>query len=127
MAGDYYEILGVSRNASKDEIKSAYRKMARKYHPDVNQDPGAEERFKEISRAYEVLSDPETKARYDRFGEAGVGGAGSGGVGFDPTDMGGFADIFETFFLVVVLAGVQVPKPVGADRQEEMTYGLTYA
>ncbi|PHV62100.1 molecular chaperone DnaJ [Cyanobacterium aponinum] len=98
MAGDYYEILGVSRNASKDEIKSAYRKMARKYHPDVNQDPGAEERFKEISRAYEVLSDPETKARYDRFGEAGVGGAGSGGVGFDPTDMGGFADIFETFF-----------------------------
>ncbi len=98
MAGDYYDILGVSRNADKDEIKSAYRKMARRYHPDVNQDPGAEERFKEISRAYEVLSDPENKARYDRFGEAGVSGAGSGGVGFDPNDIGGFADIFETFF-----------------------------
>ncbi|MGF1479463.1 MAG: molecular chaperone DnaJ [Cyanophyceae cyanobacterium] len=96
MAGDYYEILGVSRDASKEEIKRAYRRLARKYHPDVNQEAGAEERFKEVNRAYEILSEPETRARYDRFGEAGV--AGGGGAGFDYGDMGGFADIFESFF-----------------------------
>lgn len=96
MPGDYYEILGVSRDASKEEIKRAYRRLARKYHPDVNKESGAEERFKEINRAYEVLSEPETRSRYDRFGEAGVG-AGAG-AGFDYGDMGGFADIFETIF-----------------------------
>lgn len=97
MARDYYDILGVSRNADQDEIKRAYRRQARKYHPDVNKDPGAEETFKEINKAYEVLSEPELKARYDRFGEAGVSGAGAGGFQ-DFGDMGGFADIFETFF-----------------------------
>lgn len=96
MPGDYYEILSVSRDANKDEIKRAYRRLARKYHPDVNKEPGAEERFKEINRAYEILSEPETRTRYDRFGEAGVSsGAGSG---FDYGDMGGIADIFETIF-----------------------------
>ena len=100
MARDYYETLGISRNAEQDEIKRAYRKLARKYHPDVNKEVGAEETFKEVSRAYEVLSEPEMRARYDRFGEAGVGGAaGAGAGGFqDFQDMGGFADIFESFF-----------------------------
>ncbi len=99
MAGDYYEILGVSRDASKEDVKRAYRRLARKYHPDVNKEPGAEERFKEINRAYEVLSEPETRARYDRFGEAGVASGAGAGAGFqDFGDMGGFADIFETIF-----------------------------
>ncbi|WP_315790518.1 molecular chaperone DnaJ [Fischerella sp. JS2] len=96
MARDYYEILGVSRDADKEEIKHAYRRLARKYHPDVNKEPGAEERFKEINRAYEILSEPETRARYDRFGEAGV--SAGAGVGYQDVDMGGFADIFESIF-----------------------------
>lgn len=93
---DYYEILGVSRDASKEDLKRAYRRLARQYHPDVNREAGAEERFKEINRAYEVLSEPETRGRYDRYGEAGVAsGAGAGYPDFG--DMG-FADIFESFF-----------------------------
>lgn len=95
MPTDYYEILGVPRDAGKEDIKRAYRRLARKYHPDVNKEPGAEEYFKEINRAYEILSEPETRNRYDRFGEAGVSG---GAAGFDPDNMGGFADIFETIF-----------------------------
>ncbi|MFE1788277.1 DnaJ C-terminal domain-containing protein [Streptomyces sp. NPDC059525] len=69
MARDFYEVLGVSRTASQDEIQQAYRRLARKNHPDVNKDPGAEERFKDLNEAYSVLSDPKTRARYDRFGE----------------------------------------------------------
>lgn len=97
---DYYDILGVSRDADKEEIKRAYRRLARKYHPDVNKEPGADEHFKEINRAYEVLSEPEMRARYDRFGEAGVSSGAAGAAGFqDFGDFGGFAaDIFESFF-----------------------------
>ena len=98
MARDYYEVLGVARSADQEEIKRAYRRLARKYHPDVNKEDGAEELFKEVNRAYEVLSEPDVRARYDRFGEAGVGGAAAGGGFQDMGDMGGFADIFESFF-----------------------------
>src|SRR5437588_9911876 len=95
---DYYEILGVSRGASPEELKRSYRKLAVEHHPDRNPDtPAAAERFKELSEAYAVLSDPEKRRSYDMFGHAGVG-AGAGAAGFDFGDLGGFADIFDAFF-----------------------------
>jgi molecular chaperone DnaJ len=99
---DYYEVLGLQRGASDDEIKRAYRKLALKYHPDRNQNnKEAEEKFKEINEAYQVLSDPQKKAQYDQFGTADFGNMGSGGAGFggfDFSDFGGFGDIFDSFF-----------------------------
>jgi molecular chaperone DnaJ len=99
---DLYKILQISSDASADDIKRAYRTMARKYHPDVNREDDAAERFKEISEAYEILSDPQKRETYDRFGydafdpsrNSGAGGFG----GFDPSDLGGFGDIFDMFF-----------------------------
>lgn len=92
---DYYKILGLGREASEQELKSAYRKLALQHHPDRNPDnPEAEEKFKEASEAYSVLSDPEKRGRYDRFGHDGVAGAG----GFDPSQFGDFADIFGDLF-----------------------------
>ncbi len=100
---DYYEVLGLKKGASDDEIKKAFRKLAMKYHPDRNPgDKNAEEKFKEINEAYSVLSDPDKKSKYDRFGHAGVdpngfGGAGGGFGGFGGSGGFGFDDIFDMF------------------------------
>lgn len=124
---DYYEVLGVNKDATEEEIKKAYRKLARKYHPDVNKDdPQAEEKFKEVTEAYEVLSDQQKRANYDRFGHSdpnfGSGGFGGFSGGFE--DMGDLGSIFDMFF------GGQRPKngpQKGADLQLEMEIEFTQA
>ncbi|MFJ5535464.1 DnaJ C-terminal domain-containing protein [Streptomyces sp. NPDC093261] len=142
MARDFYEVLGVPRNADKDELQRAYRKLARKYHPDVNKDPAAEERFKEINEAFSVLSDPDQRARYDRFGEdfrkvpedweervgagAGAGGGfrwstGEGGPRgrYTTSGFGGegvdLEDLFGSFF-----GGAGRMRVPGADQEAEL-------
>src|SRR5262245_20610600 len=100
---DYYEVLGVTRSATEEEIKKSYKKLAIQYHPDKNAgDQEAVSKFKEAAEAYEVLSDPDKRARYDRFGHAGVkGAAGRGGAGFTDVEdiFEAFGDIFEGFGL----------------------------
>jgi molecular chaperone DnaJ len=116
---DYYEILGVSRNASDDEIKKAFRRLAKQYHPDANKEQGAEGRFIEINEAYEVLSDPQKRTAYDRFGHAGLDGV---GAGF--SDFAGFSslnDLFETFFTGT--AGTH--RRTGPQRGADLRYDLT--
>ena len=102
---EFYDRLGVSKNASQDEIKKAYRKLSKKYHPDINKEPGAEEKYKEVQEAYETLSDEQKRAAYDQYGAAGANGGfggfggGAGGFGgFDGAGFGGFEDIFSSFF-----------------------------
>ncbi len=127
---DYYDVLGVPRGASADEVKRAFRRLAMQYHPDRNAEADAEQRFKEINEAYEVLSDPEKRAAYDRYGHAGMQGAfGSRGFeGFGP--FGGFGDIFDAFFGATQTQR-RTPRR-GADLQvrldiafEEAAFGVT--
>jgi molecular chaperone DnaJ len=126
---DYYEILSVSRQATAEEIKKAYRRLARRHHPDVNQDdPHAEERFKELGEAYDVLSNPQKRTVYDRYGHAGIQGAAGGGgfAGGSPFgDFGGISDIFESFFGGSVQTGR--PDPRGDDLRYDMEITLEEA
>lgn len=121
---DYYELLGIDRNASDEKIKGAFRKLAFKYHPDRNRDDGAEEKFKEANEAYEVLSDPERRAAYDRFGHD--GSQGFFGRGFEGFDFGGFGDIFDAFFGGATTATHQAPQR-GTDLHQKLTITLEEA
>jgi len=115
---DYYEVLGVGTNATDEEIKKAFRKLAFKYHPDHNHGDKAGEKFKEVNEAYEVLSDPDKRAGYDRYGHSGVDGF--FGRGFEGFNFGGFGDIFDAFFSGATTATRQAPQR-GADLHYSIT------
>ncbi len=120
-------MLGVSRGASEQEIKSAYRKLALQYHPDRNSEPGAEERFKECTEAYSVLADANKRAQSDRFGHAGVGAGGFGGAGFDPSifqDFGDLSDIFSSIFGFGDIFGTQSRRRARAQRGADLREDL---
>ncbi len=120
---DFYEVLGVGRDASEQEIKSAYRKLALKYHPDRNpNDPSAEEHFKEAAEAYSVLSDQQKRATYDQYGHEGLAGAGAGG--FDPSAFQDFADIFGDFFGFGDLFGAGQRRRTQAQRGADLRFDL---
>lgn len=119
---DYYEILGVSRDAQDADVKSAYRKLALKYHPDRNPgDKTAEEKFKEAAEAYSVLADPDKRSRYDRFGHAGVSSAAGGGAGVDPTIFNDFGDILGGLGDLFGFGGA---RRGGARRGRDLRYDL---
>lgn len=120
---DYYEVLGVERNCTEDDLKRVYRQLAKKYHPDINKEPDAEARFKEISEAYGVLSNAETRAQYDRFGHAGPTGQGFGGMDFDFSDFG-LGDIFDMFF-GGGFGGSSNRRRQGPARGADLRYDLT--
>ncbi|BCL82896.1 chaperone protein DnaJ [Ktedonobacteria bacterium brp13] len=125
---DYYEILGVQRSATDDEIKKAFRRLAKQYHPDANKEQGAEARFIEINEAYEVLSDTQKRSAYDRFGHAGVNSAGAGGAaGFDFNGFGNLNDIFETFFAGSNGSQRRSGPQRGADLRYELTISFEEA
>jgi molecular chaperone DnaJ len=118
---DYYEVLGVSRSATEEEVKTAFRRLAKQYHPDANKEQGAEARFIEVNEAYEVLSDPQKRAAYDRYGHAGVGN-GMAGAGFsDFSSFSSINDLFETFFAGA--SGTQ--RRAGSQRGADIRYELT--
>lgn len=130
---DYYEVLGVSKGATEDEIKKAYRKLSKQYHPDINKAPDAEEKFKEVAEAYEILSDPQKRAAYDQYGHAGTDpnyGAGAGGFGgfsnggfsggFSGGGFGGFEDIFDSFFG----GGSRTVDPTAPRQGADLQYSL---
>ncbi|MFG0213050.1 molecular chaperone DnaJ [Brevibacillus porteri] len=120
MKRDLYEVLGVAKDADADEIKKAYRKLARQYHPDVNKEADAEEKFKEVKDAYDVLSEPQKRAQYDRFGHQDPN-QGFGGGGFDGSGMGGFGDIFDMFFG----GGGRRSNPNAPRKGSDLQFGLS--
>lgn len=125
---DYYDVLGVSRDASDKEINSAYRKLAKKYHPDINHEPGAEEKYKKINEAYEILHDQQKRAQYDQFGSAGVNGQGGfgGGAGQGYGDFSGFGDFSDIFGDIFGNgARQQHVDPTAPTRGEDLDYTLT--
>ena len=117
---DYYEILGVGKDATKDEIKSAFRKQARTLHPDVNKAPDAEEKFKELGKAYETLMDDDKRATYDRYGEEGLNNAGFGSQGPFANGFGDLNDIFESFFGGFGFGGSRRVDPNAPQRGENL-------
>ena len=125
---DYYEVLGVSRSASDDEIKKSFRRLAKQYHPDANKEQGAEARFIEINEAYEILSDQQKRSAYDRYGHAGVASGAGGAAGFDFGGFNNLNDIFETFFSGSTGGGQRRSGPQrGADLRYELTISFEEA